>query len=116
MAGPYYTTATIVRQTIKPIEADLDDTELGVFITQAESIAESIAGTQAFRTSFDAEKWGIMRTLSTYLAATMALGYDVTEYATTAQATLSADIYWAIIDFCIGLLKDERITTYLGGL
>ena len=116
MASPYYTTATIVRQTLLKIDSGLNDAEIGVFITMAESIAEALMGTIQFRISFDAEKWGLVRRFCTNLAAVGCLTYDVTEFSTTTQATLTADLLWAQIEFDMVLLKSADIITYLKGL
>ena len=113
---PIYTTATIVKQTLKAIEADLDDAEINIHITVAESIAESIMGTQDLRTSFDAEKHGLVRRFCTNMAAIMCLAYDTTEYTTTSMAALTADIFWAQIEFDYLLLKSADIVKYLKGL
>ncbi len=113
MASPYYTTATIVRQALLKIDSGLDDSEINIFIAMAESTVEAITGTQAWRTSFNAEKWGIIRRLSTNMAAIMCMAYDVTEFTTTSQATLTADIIWAQIELDMTILKSVDVVKYL---
>ncbi len=43
------------------------------------------------------------------------LGYDVTEFATTSQGALTADIIWAMVDQDINFLSDSRVVDYLIG-
>lgn len=115
MASPYYTTATIVKDTLKAIDAGLTDAKILVHIVMCESIADALMGTN-FQTSFNAEKHGLVRRFCTNMAAIMCLGYDTTEYTSTAQAALTADILWAQIEFDMLLLKDASIIKYLKGL
>ncbi len=115
MASPYYTTATIVKDSLKAIDAGLTDTKILVYIVMCESIADSIMGLN-FHTGFSAEKHGLVRRFCTNLTAIMCLAYDTTEYATTSMAALTADILWAQIEFDMLLLKSPDIVNYMKGL
>ena len=111
-----WTTATIVKERVKGSSLPSTD-EILTMIQETENYICALARDNLLTTlSFDAAKHGILREVVTNIVAAKVIAENPANYASTAEASLAADVFWATAK------KDERILilqetiTYLKGL
>lgn len=110
-----YTTAALVRKRLSQISADLSTSDIEANIEMAEGIIDAVMQT-SFISNFDSSKHGLIRDTATAIAAFLCLMYNVSEFPSTSQASLVADLLWAEFDRNLAILQDKRIIKYLQSL
>ena len=112
-----YTTAALVRKRLLAIDSSLIDADITEKINMAEGIIDSVMrktgrGTGADFT-FNADKHGLIRDVCTSISAFLCLTFDVSEFASSSFAGLTADLLWAESDRGLAILSDARTIRYL---
>lgn len=110
--GTTYTTVEIVRKRLKEMPSGLTSDDITENIIQAEGVVDSVMlmtgrGTETDFV-FDAAKHGIIRQVTTDLAAFLCVCYDVSSQETLDSTELFANMMWNTIEFSMGKLKDVR--------
>lgn len=111
-----YTTADLVKKSVKNISADLSDADIEVFIEEAQGIIDNTMKTSLIAT-FDATKHAILQSCATNIAAEKAITYDPgTEFLSLDDAKETARILDTAINRTLTILSDPRTPTYLKSL
>ena len=111
-----WTTASIVIQRVKgsslpttqEIENMISEAEAFIMAAVRENLYTSI--------TFDNEKHGILRECATNIACAKVVAENPANYASTSEASLAADIFWALAQRDLKILEDQKTITYLKGL
>ena len=103
-----YTTAAIVRKSVKNIDAGLIDADIDVYIEEAEGILDALMG-QSFVDTFTATKHGILRSASTKWSSICAVMYDPSGFTSSTEASMIADVMWEEWTYLTGLLERDVV-------
>ena len=103
-----YTTAAIVRKSVKNIDAGLIDADISAYIEEAEGILNALMG-QSFVDTFLTSKHGILRAAATKWACISALMYNPGVSASSTEASLIADVMWEEWVYLTGLLAVDTV-------
>jgi hypothetical protein len=112
-----WTTAAILKKRCKYLNTtDLDDTELGLIIDEAESVVESVIRkkiTGMTTTTFDVEKHGLVRAAVTDYATLTACLYDTDEFVDNDQMSLFIASLIQKIKIELALLADTKRVDFI---
>jgi hypothetical protein len=111
-----WTDATIVKERVKgttlasnaEIDLMIQETEQMICAAVREDLITSI--------TFDAAKHGILRECVNYFVASKVLAENPGSFGSVGEASLVADVYYAIAVKTLEVIKDQKTITYLKGL
>jgi len=109
-----YTTAAIVRKSVKNIDGGLIDADIDVYIEEAEGILDALMG-QSFKDTFLESKHGILRAAATKWASLSAMMYDPSGFTSSTEASMIADVMWEEWTYLTGLLAVDTVVRSLEG-
>lgn len=105
-----YTTNAIVRARAKNIGATPNPTDLMIteFIGQAQQLVDGILGFSVMN-NFDQTKHGIIKMVTTDIAAFYSIAHDPSGFTSVSEAALILDVIYTNMVRGITLLQDARI-------
>ena len=104
-----YTSIAIVRARAKNIGATAPaDDDITEYIGQAQMLVDGILGFSVIE-SFDETKHGIIKMVTTDIAAFYAIAHDPSGFTSISEAALILDLIYTNLLRGLTLLKDERI-------
>lgn len=103
-----YTTASLVRKSVKNISLTLLDADIEAYIAEAEGILDALMG-QSFIDTFLVSKHGILRAAATKWASISAVMYDPSGFTSSTEASMIADVMWEEWTYLTGLLALDTV-------
>ena len=110
-----YTTAALVRKTVKNIDATLLDADLNAYIEEAESILDCIMG-GSFIATFNATKHGILRSAANKWAAICCIIFNPSGTESIGEWSAMVDVLWDQWGTLLDYLTLDTVVRYLEGL
>lgn len=111
-----YTTIAIVRARAKGIGADPNPSDVMIteFIGQAEQLVDALLGF-SLKSSFDETKHGVVKQVTTDMAAFYAIAHDPSGFTSISESALVLDVIYTNMLRGLTFLKDKRIQKRLQG-
>ena len=111
-----WTDSTIVKARLKGTSFPTD-AEVNAMIEETEGFVEAMCreSLKADETFAEA-KHGILREAVTNIVCTKVIAHDPSQYSSSAEAALAADIFWANAQRALKVLEDSKCISWLKGL